>query len=408
MLTALILHAWFATASAQDGPPIVTTPVLDVRPRVHHGYTEGLSRGFLTRAAPFTRSRVGLEVSRGTVTGRVVLQHLIGWEFLPPDVAQDAPGYGRIPPALGLAEGWGRLNAKLPAGVTLDITFGRQLVTLHRGRLISENDWFIAARPIDAMDVVLRLGDFQMRVMNFRDFSDAGALLDPGSTLITVGGKRVDPLRSYTFDVVMLIETLEADVRFTFGPFWEFRRGRFALTTEGYLQIEDPDSEPSEILPTEGSSLAAMGALEVGWTFGPERLLYTAVGVDLTTHRLELPGARGGWAAPLGDGYRFYGHMNLFRRSEDTAHRGLVDLFGLVVSKPVPRLDLELKLHAFWTTWDPVFLGVEADATVRYRFTPFASAEIGYAHFRQGPGLASITTLSGPYGTGYGDIRVKF
>lgn len=399
---AAVIGLWVSVAAAQVGPEVEVSPTIAVLARGQGGYTEGLSTGLLHGNHVFTRARVGLEMARGTVSGRVVLQHVLDWRAVSTETYP--PIYERLPPRLDLVEGWGRLEARVPGGIALDITFGRMLFTLHEGRLISENDWLVAARPIDGMHVRLLMGTFQFQYLHFRDFSDLEALRDPGSVLVTLGSRRENPAKSHTFDFVLFTEQVETDFRLTTGPYYTRQSGRFDLTLEAYFQFEDHQVTP------QGDTIHGLASARAGWTFGPERLAHVVARYDVYSSPFSEvePQVLGGWTAPLGDVYAFYGHMNLFQNPEDTDRRGLQDLSVAVTVNPRPRLQLELDLHHFWTAKDVVPLGFEADGTVRAWLAPFASAQLGYAVFVPSPGLDEVTPLRGPYGSGYLELGVHF
>ncbi|MGH7295976.1 MAG: alginate export family protein, partial [Polyangiaceae bacterium] len=150
-LASLFVLAAPRVALAQVAPPAPETlsvgdwklaPVVEVRMRGEYRKDlDGKDRGLLTE-----RVRLGVEVSRGAVEGRVVLQDARVWDI---GTAGDVLP-GPAPLALtGVYEAWG--EAHTSGAQPSFVRIGRQAITWGEGRLLGASDWSPAGRSLDAV-----------------------------------------------------------------------------------------------------------------------------------------------------------------------------------------------------------------------------------------------------------------
>ena len=390
MFGALIL---LSLAHAQDGPEIVQEPSIDVRPRAVFNHTDGLSRGFLSNASVLERARMGIGLERATVSGLVGVQEFRGWEY-----DNEAADYLRIEPTFEAYEAWGRFTGSLPGNVSAELTAGRQLLTLHRGRLISENDQSFRGLPLDALTLRLGFGQGQIFMSNFRDFSDTSSLSDPGASIISVGYEHDGPVNRYSGHMVSMVDFFSVGLRNTNGLVGSVAVGRWQLDAEVYSQTLDIEPDPD--------AFSMMTSVETGITLGPERLLSVLGGYAVQTANMVSKGRMGAFDSPAGDVYEYWGHMNLFQRPADTDLRGLQDVWFTLASQPHARVNFQADLHRMWTQYNAVHLGDELDLVLHLQVSPIGAVEGGLMQFWGGDGLAEISDVQVPFRTGYLQIRV--
>jgi Alginate export len=181
-LMAAGLVAWSARASAQVPPPAPETiavgdwelaPVAEVR--VRGEYTHGLDDQdwvFLTE-----RARLGLDVQRGPVEARVVLQDAHAW-----DVGALAEPFW-TPPRIGVTgayEAWA--EARTASARPLSLRIGRQPISWGEGRLLGIADWSPAGRSLDAVRARAPVGDGAIELL-------AASLSDPTTAPLVAYGE---------------------------------------------------------------------------------------------------------------------------------------------------------------------------------------------------------------------------
>ncbi len=395
MLAALIGGA--LAAPAAEGPPEVTfTPSVDVRGRAMYSYTEGLSKGFRDDVSAVDRARFGLELERSGVVARVAAQQYRAWKADP-----NAPGeYVIVPPDIELFEAYAQVGGRLPGGLEGTFTVGRQLITLHRGQLVSERDFDFRGLPLDVARVQLVVDTLHLDVFNYRDFGESG-VSDPGSTVVVVGAGEDRPVTAWLTDLALVVETPAAlGTRATAGPVLMVESGRYGLGFEAYAQVTTHDE--TDDADDEAATLISAWATA---TVGPERLVQLGVGYEEWTGNL-LGTRPGGFVRPAGAFYDFHGHMNLFLAPEDTAFRGLRDASVSVVLDPRPRVEIATDLHAFWLGGDDGrSLGTELDVTLRYWFASIAAFEGAWFTYAGGPGTSEVADLPS-LANGYLQLRV--
>jgi hypothetical protein len=354
VLLALISVAW-AGASGGDAPPQVDfVPFVDVRGRAMMNYTEGLSKGVRDDVSAVDRARLGVDLRRQSVGARVAAQQYRAWTADP-----TSPGdYVIVPPTVEFHEAYAHVGGQLPGGVRGSVDVGRQLITIHRGTLVSERDFDFRGLPLDAVRVQLELGGLRLDALNYRDFGETG-ISDPGTAVLTLGARQERPVTAWIVELLVIGETpADLGTRGTVGP---------------YLWVES----------------GPLGAEYMEWTGN------------------LVDGPRGGFVRPAGALYAVNGHMNLFLSPEDTSFKGLRDAQLSIVLDPRPQLQIDLDGHAFWLAGtDGRHLGTELDATLRYWFSAVASVEGGYFSYASGPGTAVVRDLQGGLNTGYLQLRV--
>jgi hypothetical protein len=170
----LVAWAWSATAHAQVAAPAPETiavgdwklaPVVEARLRGEYWHDlDGQDKGTLTE-----RARLGVEVERGVVTGRVVFQDARLWDL---GTASDTVT-GPTPLAVtGVYEAWGEAHTGGARPSFLRI--GRQPITWGEGRLLGASDWSPTGRSLDAIRGRLVTGNWGFELL-------AAVLEDPWS-----------------------------------------------------------------------------------------------------------------------------------------------------------------------------------------------------------------------------------
>jgi hypothetical protein len=195
----LVVAAWASSASAQVAPPAPETvaigdwqllPVADLR--VRGEYTrdlDGQDRGYLTE-----RVRLGVDLQRGAVEGRVVFQDARMW-----NVPMGLDPVRQLSPlaATGAYEGWGEAHTSSvrPAFVRV----GRQPVTWGEGRLLGSADWSPTGRSLDAVRGRLPVGEGAFELL-------AASLGDPTGSPFRVYGELLGVRGEWAFHPLFAIE----------------------------------------------------------------------------------------------------------------------------------------------------------------------------------------------------------
>jgi hypothetical protein len=178
----LIVGAWASSAPAQVAPPAPETiaigdwqlaPMAEVRVRGEYSRDlDDLDRGFLLE-----RTRLGVDVQREAVQGRVVLQDAHVWNV----AAGMDPVQRRAPIALtGAYEAW--VEAHTATARPMFVRIGRQPVTWGEGRLLGAADWSPTGRSLDALRGRLQVADAAFELL-------AASLSDPTSAGLTAYGE---------------------------------------------------------------------------------------------------------------------------------------------------------------------------------------------------------------------------
>ncbi|HEY1697294.1 MAG TPA: alginate export family protein [Polyangiaceae bacterium] len=270
----LVVLGWTAGAFAQVAPPAPEAlsvgdwklaPVVEARLRGEYRKDlDGTDRGVLTE-----RARLGVDVTRGAVEGRVVFQDARLW-----DVGTGGDFLtGPLPiGTTGIYEAWGEAHT---AGAHPSfVRVGRQPVVWGEGRLLGISDWSPTGRSLDAVRGRLVAGDWAFEVL-------ASALEDP--VPITIAGSGTNLL-----DVTNLYgELFGARAEWALDPL-------FAVELYGLARVAQ--SNPLANFDTSVQGTTYTGALRLhgeghGWTWGAEGAAQAGhadgVGVAGTTARAE-------------------------------------------------------------------------------------------------------------------------
>jgi alginate export protein len=123
------------------------------------------------------RARLGVDVQRGPVEGRVVFEDTHSWAV----GDRAGPAWRPAPLALTRAyEAWGEAHTASPRPMSVRV--GRQLVTWGEGRLLGVSDWSPAGRTLDAVRGRLPVGEAAFELL-------AASLSDPTSGSLTAYGE---------------------------------------------------------------------------------------------------------------------------------------------------------------------------------------------------------------------------
>lgn len=197
----LSVMAWAGSVWAQSvapGPEAIAigdwriAPVLDARVRVDYRY----DLNGLNRALFLERTRLGVDVLRGPLEARVVLQDARAIELTVNDDFIEGPFKMGI---TGAYEAW--VEAHTSSRRPSFLRIGRQPVVWGEGRLLGVADWSPAGRSIDAVRGRLVVGDAAFELLAATLEADApGALsLDAYAALF---GARAE----WTFDPLFSVE----------------------------------------------------------------------------------------------------------------------------------------------------------------------------------------------------------
>jgi hypothetical protein len=155
----VVVGAWARAASAQvvaPAPEVISigdwqlAPVVEARVRGEYRYDlDGENRGFLVE-----RARLGVDVQRGPVEGRVVLDDVRVWGLA---AGQPQGWEPAAQPLTGAYEAWAEAHSSSARPAFLRV--GRQPVQWGEGRLLGVSDWSPRGRTLDAVRGRLPLGD---------------------------------------------------------------------------------------------------------------------------------------------------------------------------------------------------------------------------------------------------------
>lgn len=110
------------------------------------------------------RTRLGMTVDRGPITGAVVLQDSRVLGDVPGSVGLGALG-GQGTGAYGLSLREAYIDIHSQSGKPMFLRVGRQRVVWGDGRLVGENDWSPFPRALDAARFGIKVSDFDFEVM---------------------------------------------------------------------------------------------------------------------------------------------------------------------------------------------------------------------------------------------------
>ena len=348
-MLAGVVSAW-----AQEPSAVAWAPVVELRQRLTVGDT-AQDIG--------VRARVGLEVSRRSVTARVSLQALQSWTALEDGAVVPVGG----PPEL--AEGWARVSGELTRNIGAELTVGRQALVVHEGRLLGPDDFTLGGQFLDALRLEARARPFSFEYVNARRF-DIDDSLGLGVNVLRGGASIDGPITRWTTDLVWVVDGRRTDaVSSTAGLYARLETGRLRGRVEAYLQPR-PDGTGSFV------------GLSGGWVFGPNErwiveLRYDGASGD-TSGELRATSA---WRPVLGNSHTFNGLLDRFTEPDDDDGRGLADAQLYVQVRPIPQITARMEVHHFRSPLDTAPYGTEADLRGAWSFTPVASLGAGGAYF---------------------------
>jgi hypothetical protein len=185
VVAGVVALAWTATAHAQvaaaapEALPVgdwKLAPVVEARIRGEYRHDlDGHDKGMLIE-----RARLGVDVTRGLVEGRVVLQDARVWDL---GVSGDVLTGPAPLAATGVYEAWGEAHT---AGAHPSfLRVGRQEVRWGEGRLLGVSDWSPTGRTLDAARGRYGVGHWSFELL-------AAILEDPTTSLATTTGSAVE------------------------------------------------------------------------------------------------------------------------------------------------------------------------------------------------------------------------
>jgi hypothetical protein len=406
MATGLVLLAWAGTARAQVAPPAPEsiavgdwklTPVAEMRVRGEYRRDLGTEdRGMLLE-----RARLGLDVERGPVEMRIVLQDARLWDL---GAGSDADGQPTPLAQTGAYEAWG--EARTSSAHPSFVRVGRQAVTWGEGRLLGSSDWSPTARSLDAARGRLVTGDWAFEAL-------AASLSDPvppaGSVVAPAYGELLGARIEWAIDPLLAVEL--------------YGLARFAqidptLSLEGSVRGETYTPSLRLHGDAHGWTWGAEGALQLGRAvaFAQDRLAWATAGhVAYAFQNVKLsPALRLGSSYASGDhggnqytafdpllpdAHTWYGAMDLFAWSnaiEGNARASIAPWTAataaveyryarLVEAGGAWRSDYLVTITPASTNGD-LELGHEIDATLRW--SPWVPLELsaGYSVLILGAG----------------------
>ena len=172
VLAGVVAFAWASGARAQVAPPAPEAlsvgdwklaPLLEVRVRGEYRHDlDAQDKGVLGE-----RVRLGVDVERGPVEARVVLQDAHLWDL---GLVSDVVGQPAPFASTGAYEAWGEARTSGPRPSFVRV--GRQAITWGEGRLLGAAEWSPAGRSLDAVRGRLVAGDWSFEAL-------AAGLADP-------------------------------------------------------------------------------------------------------------------------------------------------------------------------------------------------------------------------------------
>lgn len=293
MAAGLVAYAWAVAAGAQVAAPAPETiavgdwrlaPIVEARVRGEYRHDlDGQDKGTLTE-----RARLGVDVERGPVDGRVVFQDARLWDLgVPSDMLT-----GPAPLAVtGVYEAWGEAHT---AGAHPSfVRIGRQAITWGEGRLLGASDWSPTGRTIDAVRGRLVTGNWSFELL-------AAVLEDPWTPLAAVSGNNVSGVAA------AYGELFGARAEWAFDPL-------FAVDAYGLARIAQ--SNPLASLNESVKGQTYTGALRLhgdahAWTWAAEGAYQlghadTLVGPNDPYASLTYAGPRAAWATAGHVAYSF-------------------------------------------------------------------------------------------------------
>ncbi len=335
------------------GPQVVWAPIIEIRGRLD---LEGTPVPDIQTVGQV--ARVGLQAQRGILSARVSLQEVREWAANPQGTELSGPL------TVELAEGWARLDGELSPNVGARLTIGRQHIQICQGRLVGRRDWDLEGQFLDAMRFELMAAPLSFELVNARRL-EVDADEDPlslGVTVLRLGVQRSGANAEVTLDLLSVVDARRTSVvTSTTGFFGSVAMGRVLGEGEGYLQ-QNP----------EGTGSLASG--EFGYILGENRgwvvtARYTSASGD--------PGVNGlaAFQPVLGDTHDQYGLLDVLQPGDDS--RGLADIAIRAEAQAGARVQITGQLHRLGSPLTRATYGYEADLSLTWHVTPYASVDLG-------------------------------
>jgi alginate export protein len=336
-------------------------PILETRVRGEYTYDlDGQGRGFLVE-----RARLGVDVERGAVKARVLLQDARMW-----NVEGGLDPVRQLSPLAqtGAYEAWaeGHTASAVPSFVRV----GRQRVTWGEGRLLGSADWSPTGRSLDAVRGRLSVGDgaFELLAASLTDSS--------GGSLLAAYGQLFGARAEWALQPLLAGELYGLARLAQVNP-------PAPLAVDGSVRGETYTAA----LRAHGDNYVWAWGVEGAYQFGraedldEDRAAWAAAGhVAHTFERVALlPSARLGFAYASGDrpGSTYRGFDPLL--PDVHAWHGAMDLFSW-------SNEVEASVRAGIVPW------TDAAASVEYRYVRLAEPS-GAWH------TAYLVTIGSPVGT---------
>ena len=378
MTAGLVAFAWGVTARAQVAAPAPETlaigdwtlaPVVEARVRGEYWHDlDGQDKGSLTE-----RARLGVDVERGPVEGRVVLQDARLWDL---GVASDSLT-GTTPLAVtGVYEAWGEAHT---AGAHPSfVRIGRQAITWGEGRLLGTSDWSPTGRTLDAVRGRLVTGNWGFELL-------AAILEDPWTPLAAASGANV-------YGVVPAYgELFGARAEWSVDPL-------FAVDAYGLARIAQSNPFASLNGSVEGQTytpgLRLHGAAH-SWTWAAEGAYQLGRADTLPTEPFAAPSysaPRAAWATAGHVAYAFE-HLALSPTVRLGGSYASGDKGGSTYRAFDPLLP---DVHTWYGGMDLFTWSNEIEANARVTVVPFTDA-VGALEYR----YARLAEPGGAWTTGY-------
>jgi len=354
--------AWTSNATAQVAPPAPETiavgdwqlaPVVDVRLRGE--FRQDIDA--LDKALILERARLGVDVTRGPLEARVVMQDARAL-----DVADGVPPVaGPVPVAVtGAYEAW--VGAHTASASPSFIRAGRQPVTWGEGRLLGSAEWSPTGRSLDAVRGRLVVGDAAFELL-------AAILTDPSTSV---------SLDNYG-------ELVGARAEWAIAPL--FAADVYALAR---FAQENPDADANLESSVKGETYT--GAVRLhgdghAWTWGAEGAAQLGRAVALPE-----PADREAWAAAAHVAYAFE-RATLVPRVRVGAAYASGDTGGSTYHAFDPLLP---DVHAWHGAMDLFSWSNEEEANARVTVAPWTDA-VAAVEYR----YARLAEPGGTWRSGY-------
>jgi hypothetical protein len=374
----LVAWAYAAAAGAQVAAPAPETlavgdwkltPVIEARVRGEYRHDlDGEDKGTLIE-----RARLGVDVTRGTVEGRVVLQDARVWDL---GVTNDLLT-GPAPLAVtGFYEAWG--EAHTTGAHPSFVRVGRQEVVWGEGRLLGVSDWSPTGRTLDAVRGRYVTGNWGFEIL-------AALLEDAAAPVATSTGSSI-PVVAPAYG-----EIFGARIEGALDPLFAVEAYALARIAQTNPQASLDNSvrgqtyTPSLRLHGDGQGCVwgAEGAFQLGHADG-----VTTVGQPFAP--LTYGAARSAWAAAGHVAYGFE-HVTLTPAVRFGASYASGDHGGTTFRAFDPLLP---DAHAWYGAMDLLTWANEFEANARIAIAPWTDAvaalEYRYARLAQ-PGGAWTT-----------------